>query len=253
MKKFTIFESAIIGLLVGVVVSAYVLFLTNTGGFVGTILGWVSLLPLAHAFNFPADMFLVCSFLFVVCVYVLYGVILGFIVKKMEKRSITLIVLIILLPISVCFEQWMCVRNKKISEDVSESASVSNSIFVPKPIEQYFGTEAYGDLNGDGKNDVAFIIPRNDGTNNTVYYVAAAMKSQNGHTGTNLLFLGSKVLPRKLTIENSVIIVDYNNDTDKTSTTTKQMYAQVIDGILKQVASLGEENNATTTVSNESL
>ncbi len=109
--------------------------------------------------------------------------------------------------------------------------------FVPvhrAPVhEQYFGPsstdEATGDLNGDGKDDVAFIIDRHDLGKSTLYYLTAALATATGHAGTDLIFLGDKVTPRTISIVNGSIVISYSIGT---ATTTHQMYETVVNGNL---------------------
>lgn len=79
MKRLTVFETTVMGLLVGVMVSAYMTFVMGTDGFLGKTLEFVSLKPLLDAIQVPEDKLLLISFLFFVAVYAAYGAILGLI------------------------------------------------------------------------------------------------------------------------------------------------------------------------------
>lgn len=74
---------------------------------------------------------------------------------------------------------------------------------------KYFGNDAFGDLNGDGKEDVAFLITQNSEGSGTFYYVVVALKNTNGYQVTNTLLLGDRIAPQTTEIQNGEIIVNY--------------------------------------------
>lgn len=74
---------------------------------------------------------------------------------------------------------------------------------------RYFGNEAFGDLNGDGKEDVAFLLTQTSGGSGTFFYVVAALQTASGVEGTNAIFLGDRIAPQNTSIENGVITVNY--------------------------------------------
>ena len=73
----------------------------------------------------------------------------------------------------------------------------------------YFGNEARGDLNGDGEEDVAFLLTQNGGGTGTFVYVVAALKKGNGYEGTNGILLGDRIAPQTTEIRDGIIIVNY--------------------------------------------
>lgn len=78
-----------------------------------------------------------------------------------------------------------------------------------KLITRYFGNEAKADLNGDGVNDVVFLLTQNSGGTGTFYYVTAALSSKYGSKGTNAIFLGDRISPQTTEIRNGEIVVNY--------------------------------------------
>jgi hypothetical protein len=76
-------------------------------------------------------------------------------------------------------------------------------------ITRYFGNEAIGDLNGDGKEDVAFLLTQDNGGSGTFYYVAVAMRTATGYQGTNAVLLGDRIAPQRTNIENGMVVVNY--------------------------------------------
>ena len=87
---------------------------------------------------------------------------------------------------------------------------------------KYFGNDAKGDLNGDGIDDVAFLITQNSGGSGTFYYVAAALQnSAGGYTGTNAMLLGDRIAPQTTEIRDGEIIVNYTDRKPGQPMTTK--------------------------------
>lgn len=233
MKKFSILESAIVGLLVGVVISAYMTFVVSMDGFIGKILGWVSLKPVLDMIKIPDNRILLVTFLYFLAVYIIYGIIIGLIVRSGKKTGIAVTVALLALAAGTVFEQVNgtaeMVRMPKVDYFI---ASAINS--VPKAPKQYFGNEAIGDLNADGRDDVAFIIRREDDERGVLYYLTTALTAANGKQGTNLIFLGEKIQPERIVIENGIIVITYTDLSIPEATTTLMFSAQVVDGSLVQ-------------------
>ncbi|HQT82715.1 MAG TPA: hypothetical protein PLW99_01020 [Candidatus Paceibacterota bacterium] len=77
-------------------------------------------------------------------------------------------------------------------------------------VTQYFGNVATGDLNGDGKPDVAFLITQSTGGSGTFYYVVATLITPDGgYEGTNAVLLGDRIAPQTTEIRNGELIVNY--------------------------------------------
>lgn len=236
MKKLSIFETSIIGLLVGALVSTYISFLNGTEAYVGKILNLISLKPLSQIFfekiNLTEYQIFYAFFVFVILVFIIYGVIFGLILNKLNRGRL-LIIPLVLLGIGAFFEQTS--ERAKMTIKTSEIPYVASAIkATPKKVLQYFGTEALGDLDGDGTDDVAFITSRNFKDGNIAYYLCAAITSDKGKTGTNQIYIGEKIQGQEVTVENSVINVKYSNEN---STTTENFYAQIIDGNLEETKS----------------
>lgn len=78
-----------------------------------------------------------------------------------------------------------------------------------KIVTQYFGNEARGDLNGDGKEDVAFLVTQQSGGSGTFYYVVVATRSGDSYVGTNAIFLGDRIAPQTTEIKGTDLVVNY--------------------------------------------
>lgn len=74
---------------------------------------------------------------------------------------------------------------------------------------RYFGNEVFGDLNGDGKEDVAFLLTQDPGGSGTFYYVVVAWRTESGYSGSNGVFLGDRIAPQSMAIENGLVVVNY--------------------------------------------
>lgn len=233
MKKFTILESAIIGFLVGVVISAYTVFVVNMDGFVGKLLSWISLKPVFDMIKVPESWHMVASFIFFICVFTVYGIIIGLLVRNSKKAAITATIALFGIMAGTIYEQVNGTANmvKVPTQDYFTAAAIKT---VPKPPQQYFGNETIGDLNTDGKDDVAFIITRDDDERGVLYYLSTALSFQGGRQGTNLIYLGEKIQPQTMSISNGIISIGYVDLKQPTSTSTLFMTAQVVDGKLVQ-------------------
>ncbi len=231
MKRLTVLETSIIGFFIGVVVAAYTTFLISNGGFVGHALHWISLRPLLVQFHIPENQVLITSFAFFVTVFTLYGAIVGLIIKKLTRAAYVIIPIILLVGGLIFAEQNAGSKKHVIVDDVfAHTATVLQA--TNKTPKQYFGTEARGDLDGDGKEDVAFIINRNDDSRGMLYYLAAALNGETGYTGTNLIFLGDEVVPKNIYITDNIITIEYS------ITATKELeiiQAHVTGGVLQRI------------------
>lgn len=78
-----------------------------------------------------------------------------------------------------------------------------------KLITRYFGNDASGDLNNDGKNDAGAVLSQNAGGTGTFYYAVALLKTNSGYVGTNAVLLGDRIAPQTTGIKNGVLIVNY--------------------------------------------
>lgn len=70
----------------------------------------------------------------------------------------------------------------------------------------------WGDLNEDGRDDVAFIVTQHSGGSGTFFYVASALAGGNGAlSGTNGILLGDRIKPDAIRVEGGRIVVDFTD------------------------------------------
>jgi len=110
------------------------------------------------------------------------------------------------------------IDHKNISYTIDDQKVILiNGISQSKPdpttetsvVTEYFGNEAKGDLNGDGINDVVFLVRQHGGGTGTFYFVVVALANKDSYTGTNAEFIGDRILPQTTEIRNGKVIVNY--------------------------------------------
>lgn len=109
-----------------------------------------------------------------------------------------------------------------------------------------FGEPVFGDLNGDGVDDAALLLVHDPGGSGTFYYVAAAIAENGGWQGTNAVFLGDRVAPRTIQVQNGLIAADYldrRSDQPMASAPSipKTMYLTLKNGRLEAVKTPSEK------------
>lgn len=68
---------------------------------------------------------------------------------------------------------------------------------------------ASGDLNMDDKNDTVVLLTRSGGGSGTFIYIAAYVSGPISYKGTNAVFIGDRISPRLVTIEDGVATMKY--------------------------------------------
>lgn len=93
---------------------------------------------------------------------------------------------------------------------IVEAAPGSSSQIVTR----YFGNEVVADLDGDGREDVAFILTQDTGGSGTFYYIVAALNTDRGFVGSEAVLLGDRIAPQTTELSRNpnhtgVIVVNY--------------------------------------------
>lgn len=103
-------------------------------------------------------------------------------------------------------------RAVTLANGVSEMPIAPGS--ASKIMTRYFGNEVKHDFDGDGREDVAFLLTQETAGSGTFYYVVAALNTEKGYIGSHGLFLGDRVAPQATGMsqnpgQKNVIVVNY--------------------------------------------
>ena len=84
---------------------------------------------------------------------------------------------------------------------VSEKEAAPGS--ASKITTRYFGNEARGDLNGDGREDISYLITQDGGGSGLFYYAVVALGTESGYKLTNAFLIGDRIAPQANRINSS--------------------------------------------------
>lgn len=82
----------------------------------------------------------------------------------------------------------------QLVDGLSETEAAPGS--ASKVITKYFGNEVKKDLDGDGRDDIAFLLTQETGGSGTFFYVVAALNTKNGYKGSAAVLLGDRIAPQ---------------------------------------------------------
>jgi len=82
----------------------------------------------------------------------------------------------------------------KLENGLAETGGISDS--SSKIVTRYFGNEIKTDLNGDGLEDVAFLLIQEPGGTGAFFYAVAAIQTDRGYVGSDGYFLGDRIAPQ---------------------------------------------------------
>lgn len=79
---------------------------------------------------------------------------------------------------------------------------------------RYFGNELKTDLDGDGREDVVFLVTQETGGSGTFFYAVAALNTEYGYVGSDGYLLGDRIAPQTTNESQNpqhkgVIVVNY--------------------------------------------
>ena len=96
----------------------------------------------------------------------------------------------------------------RLADGAAETPAAPGS--AARIVTRYFGNEARGDLNGDGREDVAFLLTQEPGGSGTFFYAVAALDLPNGLAGSEAVLLGDRIAPQTTQVrDDGVIVVTY--------------------------------------------
>lgn len=97
----------------------------------------------------------------------------------------------------------VALRNGVATEPLAPGSAALRTVKV-------WSVSASGDLNGDGKPDVALVLTDERGGSGTFYYLVAALSlPSGGFQGTNAIFMGDRVAPQNVAIEDGRAVTNY--------------------------------------------
>lgn len=99
-------------------------------------------------------------------------------------------------------EEVKLINGKSEKEAAPGSAS--------KVVTRFFGNEVKHDFDGDGREDIAFILTQETGGSGTFYYFVASLNKENGFLGSEAVFLGDRISPQSTNMgEGNIVVVNF--------------------------------------------
>ena len=96
----------------------------------------------------------------------------------------------------------------RLVDGVAEAPVAPGS--AAKSVTRYFGNEVRGDLNADGREDIAFLLTQEPGGSGTFFYAVAALDLPSGHVGSQGLLIGDRIAPQTTELRpDGIIVVNY--------------------------------------------
>jgi heat shock protein HslJ len=99
-------------------------------------------------------------------------------------------------------DEVFVLTNGKFEQQISQDST--NRVLV-----QLFGEPIFGDLDDDGDMDAAAILTYSGGGSGTFYYGTFAMLTDGVYTSTNTLFLGDRIAPQNIDIQDGRAVFNY--------------------------------------------
>jgi hypothetical protein len=82
----------------------------------------------------------------------------------------------------------------RLTNGVAETAAAPGS--ASRIITRYFGNELKTDLDGDGRDDVVFLLTQERSGSGTFFYAVAAVLTDSGYVGSDGYLLGDRIAPQ---------------------------------------------------------
>ena len=65
-------------------------------------------------------------------------------------------------------------------------------------VTRYVGNDLETDVDGDGRDDVVFLLAQDRGSSGTFFYAVAAVHTDSGYVGSDGYFLGDRIAPQSV-------------------------------------------------------
>jgi hypothetical protein len=100
----------------------------------------------------------------------------------------------------------------KLENGLAETETAPGS--ASKTITRYFGNEVKTDLDGDGQEDIAFLLTQERGGSGTFFYAVAALDTERGYVGSDGYLLGDRIAPQSSNVSQNpshkyVVVFNY--------------------------------------------
>ena len=102
----------------------------------------------------------------------------------------------------------------RLADGLAEAQAAPGS--ASRIVTRYFGNELKTDLNGDGREDVVFLLTQQRGGSGTFFYAVAALNTDAGYLGSDGYLLGDRIAPQTTAVSRNprhknVIVVNYGD------------------------------------------
>lgn len=99
-------------------------------------------------------------------------------------------------------------KTVSLTNGVSDAEAAPGS--ASRIVTKYFGNEVKHDFDGDGREDLGFILTQTRGGTGTYYYFVFALNTVNGYVGSNAFFLGDRIAPQTTSLgRGTIVVVNY--------------------------------------------
>lgn len=100
----------------------------------------------------------------------------------------------------------------QLENGIAESATTPGGAL--SIVTRYFGNEIRTELDGDGREDVAFILTQETGDGSTKFYAVAALNTTQGYFGSDGYLLGDRIAPQSTNLSQNprhrhVVVFNY--------------------------------------------
>ncbi len=138
------------------------------------------------------------------------------------KKTYIVLIIVFVLAVLFLFFKYQGASGVKSYKDATykiEGQAVTlkngaNETSIPnsssKVVTSYFGNEAHGDFDGDGRSDVVFLLTQNSGGSGTFFYVVVALNKVTGYVGGEAQLIGDRISPQTTEVgQDGLITVNY--------------------------------------------